>query len=146
MRFDFHQRVRHLLVFAIDAIRVREQSLRHVALHHCGVVVIRDHVALWMQLVRVANHFKQTDRLRFAINDEIGVENLVAAMFRVRLRKHHQFDVGRIALEVEIRVEQIVHFVIRQGQAQINICLLQCSLTARQNSNGAQRLTRQVIE
>ena len=48
-------------------------------------------------LVRMANHAKQTVLLRLAIDGELRVENFVATVLTVGLRKHHQFNVGRVA-------------------------------------------------
>ena len=49
--------------------------------------------------MRVADHREQRLRLRDAVDDELGVEDLVAAVLGVRLREHHQLDIGRIAPE-----------------------------------------------
>ena len=45
------------------------------------------------------DHREQRLRLALAIDDPIRVEDLVTAMLGVRLREHHQLDIGRIAAE-----------------------------------------------
>ena len=49
---------------------------------------------------RVANHVEQRLRLLNAIDSPIRIENFMAAMLGIRLRKHHQFDIRWIAVEL----------------------------------------------
>ena len=93
--------------------------------------------------MRVANHFEQAHRLLFAINDEVRVKNFVAAVLRVRLREHHQFHIGRVALNLLVRIDQIIHFILGQRQAQFNIGLSQRRLAIFQQRNRLQRLIGQ---
>ena len=94
----------------------------------------------------VANHFEQAHRLLFAINDEVRVKNFVAAMLRVRLREHHQFHIGRVALNFLVRIDQIIHFILGQRQTQFNIGLSQRRFTVFQQRNRLQRLIWQFEE
>ncbi len=50
-----------------------------------------------------------------------GIEDLVAAMFAVGLREHHQLDVGRVALELAEGLDEVVHLVIGQRQAEVGV-------------------------
>ena len=50
-----------------------------------------------MRVVRVAD-LPKSDFGCFRREDEIGVEDFVAAVFAVCLRKHHQFNIGRITV------------------------------------------------
>ena len=59
-----------------------------------------------------------TSPARCAVDDPARVEDLVAAVLGVRLREHHQLDVGRIAAEPLEALEQVVDLVGRQRQAQ----------------------------
>lgn len=68
--------------------------------------------------MRIADHREQRQFLRFAIDGPTGIENLVAAVFAIRLREHHQFDVARVAPERVERVDQIIDFVVGQCEAQ----------------------------
>ena len=104
---------------------------------------------LRVQLFGVADHAEQTDALGRAVNREVSVENLVAAVFAVGLRKHHQFNVGRVALELRVQrigVDQVVNFVRRQCQAKLDVGLLQCRLAAVQHVNRLQRRAVQLGE
>ena len=56
-----------------------------------------------------------------AVDDELRIEDLVAAMLGVRLRKHHQFDVGRIASQLAKRPHQIVDLIARQRQPPFSV-------------------------
>ena len=47
----------------------------------------------------VLDHRKQRTLLRLAVDHPIGIENFVAAMFRVGLREHHQLNIAGIAFE-----------------------------------------------
>ena len=60
-----------------------------------------------------AYHAEQRGRLWHTVDDEICVENFVTTVFRIRLRKHHQFHVGRIALQRLILRVKIIDFVVR---------------------------------
>ena len=42
-------------------------------------------------------------RLRHAVDREVGVEDLVAAVLAVGLREHHQLDVGRVAAAARVK-------------------------------------------
>ena len=144
--FHLHQGMGQRGIAAVHTVRVGVKTFHHRALHHRRIVVIRHHVALRVQLVRVANHFEQAHRLLLAINDEVRVKNFVAAMLRVRLREHHQFHIGRVALNFLVRIDQIIHFILGQRQAQFNIGLSQRRFTIFQQRNRLQRLIRQFEE
>jgi hypothetical protein len=74
--------------------------------------------ALRVGLVRLADHAEQGLVLLLAVDHPGGVEDLVAAVFGIGLREHHQFDVGRIAAGLGKDVEQVIDFVVRQRQAE----------------------------
>ena len=81
----------------------------------------------------VFNHFKQRLRLFFTVDGPVGVKNFVAAVLRVGLRKHIKFDVVRVAAKRSEVAEQVVDFIIGQGQAQTNIGFDQRLATTGQN-------------
>jgi hypothetical protein len=51
-------------------------------------------------LIRIANHLKQRPFLLHAIHGPRRVENLMPAVLAVRLRKHIQLHIGRVALQL----------------------------------------------
>ena len=63
-------------------------------------------------------------------------------MLRIRLREHHQLDICRIAPELAEALQQIIHFVSRQRQAQRGIRRCQRSTAAGQDIHCRQRLRR----
>ena len=89
MRFHFHQRVRQLIAVGIAAIGARIEALNARAFDHRGIIGIRNHRTFRMQLMGIADHAEQRDRLLLIVYHPIRIENLVAAMFGVRLCKHH---------------------------------------------------------
>ena len=88
---------------------------------------------LGAELVRVADHAEQALGLGHAVDGELGVENLVAAVLAVGLREHHQLDVGRVALETCERGDQVVNFVFGQGQAPGFVGFFECSAATAQH-------------
>ena len=89
--------------------------------HYRGVVFIgRQHI-FRVFLEGIFNHFKQRLRLLLAVDNPVGVKNFVAAMFRVGLREHIQFNVVRIAAKLNECVLQVVDFVIGQRQPQTEV-------------------------
>ena len=90
-------------VFFVETValvfrRIRIETLDFRAFNHGRVVFIGNDCAFGMRVVRVANHAEERFRLFFAVEDEIGVEDFVAAVFAVCLSEHHQFNIGRIAV------------------------------------------------
>ncbi len=157
VRLHLHQRVRERLVAAVVrhadlrlGARAREPALGHAAFHDGGVVRIRHHRALRRQLVRVADHREQRLVLALAVDGPIGVEDLVTAVFAVGLREHHQLDVGRVAAELAVGVDQVVDLVVGQRQAHLGVG--DCQRTAAGGGiaaaqvDEAQRLGRQRVE
>jgi hypothetical protein len=60
-------------------------------------------------------------------------------MLRIRLREHHQLDVGRIAVERAKCAIQIIDLVRRQREAEPSVRVLECGATFRQKWNGRER-------
>ena len=75
----------------------------------------------------MADHREQRAILRDTIDDPIGVEDLMSAMFRVRLREHHQFHVAGVAFQTDEAVEQIVDFILRQRQSSSRLATIRAS-------------------
>ncbi len=121
VRLDLHQHMLQGFLLAVSraglAASAGDEALDAVALHHRGVVRIGHHGVLGRQLVRVADHREQALVLRHAVDRELGVEDLVAAMLAVGLGEHHEFDVGRVAAQVLERLDQVVDLVVGQRQA-----------------------------
>lgn len=67
-------------------------------------------------------------------------------MLAVRLREHHQLDVGRVAFELAERVDQIVDFVIGEREAQLDVRALERGAADAQHVDGRERLGRQFVE
>src|SRR4029078_4658650 len=87
--------------------RIGEEAAAHVALDDGGVVAVGGQHAARAGLGAAPYHLEQRLRLRFALDGELRVEDLVTAVLAVRLREHHQLDVGGIATQPVIRVDQV---------------------------------------
>ena len=69
----------------------------------------------------VPDHVEQRSGRGNAIDLPIGVEDLVPAVFRVRLGEHHEFRVGRVAVETSVLGDEVVDLVRRKGEPEPNI-------------------------
>ena len=116
---DLQQAMHRLLGPAIAAGgRVHVPGGQRAAFQNGGVVGIGHHRALRVGLVGLADHAEERAFLRLAVDDEVGVEDLVAAVLGVGLREHHQLDIGGVASQLAIDAGQVVDLVGRQRQAQ----------------------------
>ena len=90
-------------------------------------------------LVAVADHREERKVLLLAVDRPLGVEDLVAAVFGVRLREHHQLDVARVAAQLGEAFEQVVHFVGGEREAQLDVRAFQRLAALRGQGDGLQR-------
>ncbi len=118
VRLDLEDRVRQFASRAIiDAhrtcgvIAVRIKARHDAAFEDGRVITVGDDGALRRRPMRRADHVEERRILALAIDGPRGVENLVSAVLRVGLRKHHQLDVGRITSHLRECVEQIFDLV-----------------------------------
>ena len=100
VRFHFHDDMGVFFVETVALVfrRIRIETLDFRAFNHGRIVFISNDRAFGVRVVRVAYHAEERFRLFFAVKDEIGVEDFVAAVFAVCLSEHHQFNIGRIAV------------------------------------------------
>ena len=139
VRLHLHEDVDGLVDGAVDVVLgIREVALAQRPFHDRGIVAVRREHALRILRVRVADHREQRLRLALAVDDPVGVEDLVAAVLGVRLREHHELDVGGIALQRREVLHQVVDLVVGQRQAELGVRRHQRVTPARQR-NGAQR-------
>ena len=99
-------------------LRVDVKTSATRACEYGGVVLVGGKNALGMERVRVLDHLEQRQVLRLTVDGPSGVENLVAAVFGVGLREHHQLDVVRIAAERGERVHEVVDLVVGEGESE----------------------------
>ena len=71
--------------------------------------------------MRRADHGHQRQRHRLAIDDELRIEYLVAAMFGIGLREHHQLNIRGIPSQLAKRLHQIIDLAARERQAPLLI-------------------------
>ena len=112
------------------AARLRAETPRRVALDHGGVVAVRRQGVLGRLRVGVLDHLEQrlrlSRRLLFAAVDRPRrVEDLVPAVLGVRLREHHQLDIGRLAAERGVALAQVGDLIDGQGQAEAHVGVFQ---------------------
>ncbi len=122
--FHLHQNVYRLLHRTILAgFRVRVETTSNVADDDRSVVLVRRQHTFAVHLVGVLDHAEQALVLRLAVDVPTGVEDLVATVLGVGLGEHHQFDVVGVALEALERGDQVVHLVLGQCQAEVDVGL-----------------------
>ena len=139
--FYLHQNMLSLATLLIAgcaySIRARGRfcykSLYLYAFHDRRVVRVRHQHVLRCQLVRIADHAKHAFVLCHAIDRELRIENLVATVFAIGLREHHQLHVGGVAAQCSKSLDQVVNFIGGEGQTKLSISLDQGVLSARQN-------------
>ena len=100
VRFHFHDDMGVFFVETVALVfrRIRIETLDFCAFDYGRIVFIGNDCAFGMCVVCIANHAEKGFRLFFAVEDEVGVEDFVAAVFAVCLSEHHQFNIGRIAV------------------------------------------------
>ena len=67
-------------------------------------------------------------------------------MLGVCLRKHHQFDIGRVAPEPAERRHQIIDLIVRQGKPPLGIGARQGGMPVMAERNHPQRARRAVVK
>ncbi len=143
---DLHQDVRGLRVRRIAAVRTRIEAAHGGAFHDRRVVGVRDDRTLRARRVRVANHCEQAALLLDPVDDPARVEDLVPAVLGVRLREHHQLDVGRIASHPPEARGEIIDLVRRQRESEGGIRPPDRRGTLREKRNRGERPGREVRE
>ena len=146
VRLDLHQRMRELARRGVPVAFARMEARDGRAFHHRGVVGIGDHGACGMGAMRLADHREQALRLRHAVDDPLRVEDLVPAVLRVRLREHHELDVGRIAPQAPEICVEVVDLVGRQREPELGIGALERRPAGREQRDRGQRTRRNVLE
>ncbi len=135
-----HQDV-HVLgaVGVAAAARIRQEAVAGVTPHHRGVVLVGGQGAFGGFLLGVADHGEQGAVLLLAIDDPVGVEDLVATVLGVGLGEHHQLHVTGVATQGGEVLQQVVDLVLGQGQAHLGVGLLQRGAALAQQVHAAQR-------
>ncbi len=145
--FDFHQDADRLAVKGIDVgLGVGEEQSCGRAFDDGGVVAVGRQHAIWAGLGAAADHLEQRLRLCFAVDDEVGVEDLVAAVLAVGLREHHQLDVAGIAAERLEALHEVVDLIGRQRQPHGSIRGLDGLAASAEHVDGRERLRCRVVE
>ena len=75
------------------------------------------------ELVGVADHAEEREFALVAVDDPVGVENLVAAVLGVDLREHDELGVGRVALHFLVSGDEVVDFGRAHGEAPVDVGL-----------------------
>ena len=126
--------------------RVWPKPRRCRAFNDGSIVAVRREHARRAVRMRVANHGEQRLGLRLAIHGPVRVEDFVAAVLAVRLREHHQFHVGGVALELGVRRQQVVQFVFGEREAQAAVGGFECRAAFRHDRHGGQFTRGRVAE
>ena len=133
VRFHLHQDVAQLPCFLIAVVWLCTEANAHfwpehlhlAPGHHGGVVAVRHHGVLRVGAVRGRNHGEQACLLRLPVDDELGVEYLVAAVLTVGLREHHQLHIRGVAPHAREGAGQVINLLGAHRQPPFGVCLLQ---------------------
>src|ERR1700720_3796205 len=88
-----------------------EIAYAHRAGNDGGIVPVGRQHAVRTARASVADHREQGFLLLLTVDAPGRIEDLVAAVLGIHLRKHHEFDVGRIATHAGEACAQIVNLV-----------------------------------
>ena len=92
--------------------------------------------------MRVADHREQrSSSLRSPSIDPVGVEDFVAAVLGIRLREHHELDVGRVAAE-RVKLSSDSRSRRETGRGRDTVRARERRSTAGQQADSPQRLRR----
>jgi len=139
-----HQDVHRLVVKRELACgRVRKPAPRVVSANHRRVVGVRTQdIGGVAPLIGVANHAEQALGLLRSVNRPRGVEDLVPAVFAVRLREHHQLDIRGIAAEFDECRAEVLNLIGHEGKSELAIRALERLPAPTQQINRHQRASR----
>ncbi len=122
VRLDLHQNVDRLHDPVIDAgVRIGKIAPPAAALYDRRIVAIGGKDPERTARMGVADHREQRFLPLAAIDDPVRIEYLVAAVFGVRLREHHQLDVGGIASQLPKTAQQVFDLICRQRKPQLAV-------------------------
>ena len=96
--------------------------------------------------VRIADHAEERLVAAHAVDDPVGVEDLVPAVLGVRLREHHELDVRGIAPERAEGVDEVVDLVVGQREPEPGVRGLERRAALGEQRHGRERLRRGVLE
>ena len=119
VRLDLAEDVDGLLVGGVFAGRgVDVKTASDGAGDDGGVVLVGGEDAFAVEVVGVLDHLEQRLVLLLSVDVPGGVENLVAAVLGVGLREHHELDIVGVAFEAGEGVDEVVDFVVGEGEAE----------------------------
>ena len=124
VRLDLHELVDLVALERVGVrLRVDREDVRLEARHHGRVVLVGRERVLRTPLVGVLDHLEEALGLPLAVDDELGPEDLVAAVLGVHLAEHDEFGVRRVALRLLERLGEIPHLLLRDRQADLGVRL-----------------------
>ncbi len=142
-----HQDLHRLAAGGVFAgLRIGEETPGDMADDDRGVVLVCGQHAFAVHLVGVLDHAEQALVLGLPVDVPTGIEDLVPAMLGVGLGEHHQLDVVRVAPQFAEALQQVVDLVLGQGQAQLDVGLLQRGATAAKHVDGGERAGLRMAE
>ena len=140
VRFDLHDQVRGFNLLAVMAgIHAGHPPRGTMPFHHRCVVRVGGQHAVGRVGVGVPDHREQGLRRRPAVDQPVGVEHLVPAVFGVRLREHHQFHVRGVAAHGGELLREIVDLAVGQRQPKRPVAVHQRLCTLAQHIHRGQR-------
>ena len=117
-----HQQVYGLLREVVfRTIRVGVETPGGMSFDHRSIIRVSRQYACPAHGMGIANHLEQGMALRLTVDSPAGVKDLVPAMLRVGLGKHHQLDIVGIAAQRGKALHQVIDLIVCQSQTQVAI-------------------------
>jgi hypothetical protein len=130
---DLHQDVDELgRITVLPGHRIWHEARSQVTFDHGRVVRVGRQHAPRARFGALLDQLEQRFGALFAVDHEVGVEDLVPAVLAVRLREHHQLHVRRVATERGVAVHQVFDLVFGERQTETLVRFFQRALPRRE--------------
>ena len=117
VRFNLKHAMDERFVNDILTVGCSGKGLREAARQNRGVVRISDLGPLGGVGMGGSNHGEKRKRTGLPVDRPTRVKNLVPAVFGIGLRKHQQFDIGRVTAQRHERPRQVLNLILRERQS-----------------------------
>ena len=111
----------------VAAVGVSVEALGAAPLHDGGIVGVRDDRALRAHGVRVPDHGEERLAPAAAVDDPVGVEDLVPTVLGVRLREHGELGVRRITADRAVSAFEVLDLLVAERKPEPGVLFLQAA-------------------
>ena len=131
---DLHKLIEIVLLKGVGiSLRINREYVSLKASDDGRVILIRRKRIFRTLSVGILNHLKKRLLLTLAVDDELGAENLVAAVLGVNLAEHHKLSVGRITPSRREALSEVLHLRLGNRKSELIVRLANCFDTLSEN-------------